>query len=136
MDAPDSRIRITTQRQFLLEELAKTNSHPTACELYDKIRQRLPRIGLGTVYRNLEVLADSGLIRKIEGCGAQKRFDAVVKPHYHVRCSMCGRLEDIDLNSIKELIEAAAAKTAYNIIRHRIEFIGECPACQKKERKS
>lgn len=66
MNAPESMIRLTTQRQILLEELSKVNSHPTACELYEMVRKRLPRIGLGTVYRNLELMADSGMILKLE----------------------------------------------------------------------
>lgn len=76
MNAPAPMIRLTTQRQIILEELAKVKTHPTASELYDMVRKRLPRIGLGTVYRNLELMADSGMILKIEVGGTQKRFDA------------------------------------------------------------
>jgi Fur family ferric uptake transcriptional regulator len=86
MDAPNPFDRRTPQREILLEELAKTNSHPTACELYDIVRRRLPRIGLGTVYRNLELMAESGMIVKLEVGGVQKRFDADTTPHYHIRC--------------------------------------------------
>lgn len=131
MNAPEPMMRLTTQRQILLEELAKANSHPTACELYDMVRKRLPRIGLGTVYRNLELMADSGIILKLEVGGSQKRFDAVTEPHYHVRCSKCSRIEDIELKVIKELVDAAAVKTAYSIIGHHVEFTGECPDCQQ-----
>jgi len=75
---PLPNMRLTTQRQIILEELAKVTSHPTANEVYDMVRKRLPRIGLGTVYRNLELMADSGVILKIEVGGTQKRFDATV----------------------------------------------------------
>ena len=60
MKNPTPMIRLTTQRQILLEELSGTKSHPTACELYEMVRKRLPRIGLGTVYRNLELMAIRG----------------------------------------------------------------------------
>jgi Fur family ferric uptake transcriptional regulator len=131
MNAPEPMMRLTTQRQILLEELAKSDNHPTACELYDLIRKRLPRIGLGTVYRNLELMAESGIILKLEVGGAQKRFDAITEPHYHVRCAKCSKIENIKLNEIRDVVEAAAEKTAYRIVGHQIEFTGECPACQQ-----
>ena len=134
MNAPNSMIRLTTQRQILLEELSKVNSHPTACELYEIVRKRLPRIGLGTVYRNLEIMADSGIILKLELGGTQKRFDATIEPHYHVRCSVCGKLEDISMDVQREITKDAAAETSYTVLGHRVEFIGICPACYQKEK--
>ncbi|NNK14655.1 MAG: transcriptional repressor, partial [Desulfofustis sp.] len=85
-----SDIRLTPQRQVILEELAKVKTHPTANEVYDMVRKRLPRIGLGTVYRNLELMADNGMILKLEVGGSQKRFDATTDLHYHIRCTGCG----------------------------------------------
>ena len=131
MNAPESMIRLTTQRQILLEELSKVNSHPTACELYEMVRKRLPRIGLGTVYRNLELMADSGMILKLELGGAQKRFDATTDPHYHVRCSSCGKMEDITVAVQEKITANAVKKTPYDILGHNVEFTGECPTCQK-----
>ena len=90
-------MRLTTQRQIILEELGKVTSHPTANEVYDMVRKRLPRIGLGTVYRNLELMADNGIILKLEVGGTQKRFDATVDPHYHIRCLSCGKVNDIEV---------------------------------------
>ena len=90
-------MRLTAQRQVILEELSKVTSHPTANEVYDMVRRRLPRIGLGTVYRNLELMADVGVILKLEVGGTQKRFDATVEPHYHVRCTSCGKVNDIEI---------------------------------------
>ncbi|MCI5124600.1 MAG: transcriptional repressor [Candidatus Electrothrix sp. AR5] len=134
MNTPESMVRLTTQRQILLEELSKVNSHPTACELYEMVRKRLPRIGLGTVYRNLELMADSGMILKLELGGAQKRFDASTDPHYHIRCSVCGKLEDITVDVQKKIMEDAAEKTSYTILGHNVEFTGECPFCQKAKK--
>ncbi|RWX52146.1 Fur family transcriptional regulator, ferric uptake regulator [Candidatus Electrothrix marina] len=131
MNVPESMIRLTTQRQILLEELSKVNSHPTACELYEMVRKRLPRIGLGTVYRNLEIMADSGMILKLELGGTQKRFDATTEPHYHIRCSVCGKMDDITIDVQEKITKNAARKTSYKILGHNVEFTGECPACQK-----
>ena len=134
MNAPAPMIRLTTQRQIILEELAKVKTHPTASELYDMVRKRLPRIGLGTVYRNLELMADSGMILKIEVGGTQKRFDATTDDHYHIRCSVCGRVDDIDVPVIRDLASQAATTTSYQILGHHIEFTGICSSCQKEGR--
>lgn len=125
-------MRLTTQRQIILEELEKVTSHPTANEVYDMVRRRLPRIGLGTVYRNLELMADSGIILKLEVGGTQKRFDATVEPHYHIRCSSCGKVNDIDI-AVQEQINQEAEKTSnYIILGHHIEFSGICRSCSDK----
>jgi len=83
-------LRMTHQRKVILEEMKKLEGHPTADEVYVRVRERLPRISLGTVYRNLDVLAASGLIRKIEPDFPQMRFDRNTHEHYHVTCMQCG----------------------------------------------
>ncbi len=125
------KMRLTAQRQIILEELAKVTSHPTANEVYDMVRKRLPRIGLGTVYRNLELMAETGLILKLEVGGTQKRFDATTHLHYHVRCSECGRVDDIELPVQTKLDRLAAKACDYQIIGHHIEFSGICPDCAR-----
>jgi Fur family ferric uptake transcriptional regulator len=132
MKSPNSMMRLTTQRQIILEELAKVKTHPTASELYDMVRKRLPRIGLGTVYRNLELMAENGMILKLEVGGTQKRFDATTDTHYHIRCSNCGKVDDVDTPVMDDLVQTAAESTSYQIIGHHVEFTGVCPACQKQ----
>lgn len=122
-------MRLTTQRQVILEELGKVKTHPTANEVYDMVRRRLPRIGLGTVYRNLELMADNGIILKVEVGGTQKRFDATVTPHYHIRCSSCGKVNDIDIAIQEQINEAAENASNYKILGHHIEFSGICQEC-------
>ncbi len=125
-------MRLTTQRQVILEELSKVTSHPTANEVYDMVRKRLPRIGLGTVYRNLELMAESGIILKLEVGGTQKRFDATTETHYHIRCTRCDKVDDIEIPVQYHINEAASATTNYQIIGHHIEFSGICRNCQNK----
>ena len=125
-------MRLTTQRQIILEELGKVTSHPTANEVYDMVRKRLPRIGLGTVYRNLELLAESGVILKLEVGGTQKRFDATVDPHYHIRCAGCGKVDDIDIPVQEHINQAASAASSYKVLGHHIEFSGLCSSCRTK----
>ena len=126
-------MRLTTQRQIILEELGKVISHPTANEVYDMVRKRLPRIGLGTVYRNLELLAENRVILKLEVGGTQKRFDATIESHYHIRCSVCGRVDDVDMEVQEEINETAAKSCDYKILGHHIEFSGTCQECSAKE---
>ena len=126
-------MRLTTQRQIILEELGKVTSHPTANEVYDMVRKRLPRIGLGTVYRNLELMAESGIILKLEVGGTQKRFDATVENHYHIRCRTCGRVDDIEIPVQNQIDAMAAEATDYTILGHHIEFTGLCKDCVEQK---
>ncbi len=130
MNTPAPMKRLTTQRQIILEELANLKTNPTASEVFDMVRKRLPRIGLGTVYRNLELMAENDMIRKIEVGGTQNRYDAITKPHYHIRCSRCGKVDDIDVEINDDLVKGAAKSCLYQIQGHRIEFSGVCPDCQ------
>ena len=135
METQPNMMRLTTQRQIILEELSKVKTHPTASELYDMVRKRLPRIGLGTVYRNLELMAENGMVLKLEVGGTQKRFDATTHTHYHIRCADCGKVDDIDTPVMDDLVQEAANATAYEVLGHHIEFSGRCLACQKRSRK-
>ena len=129
MEKLQKSMRLTNQRQVLLEELRKVTTHPTASELYDMVRVRLPRIGLGTVYRNLELLSSSGIIKKLETGGEQKRFDGDTSPHYHIRCVKCNRVEDIFIERFGELEKNAASCCNYKILDHHVQFSGICSEC-------
>ena len=130
MEELEKRIRLTTQRQILVEELRKVTTHPTADELYDMVRQRLPRIGLATVYRNLELLSECGIIKKLKAGGKQIRFDGNTNPHYHIRCRTCGRVDDMLIPRLEDLDAQAADCCSYTILGHHIEFSGICPDCK------
>jgi Fur family ferric uptake transcriptional regulator len=119
------KYRMTHQRQVILDEIRKVNTHPTADEVYELVRKRLPRISLGTVYRNLEILSARG--------SQQMRFDGVTKDHYHLRCISCGRVEDAPMISVGDLEDAVRNQSDYSITGHRLEFLGICPECRGKE---
>ena len=122
-------LRMTRQRRVILEELRKVRSHPSADEVYEMVRRRLPRISLGTVYRNLEILSDSGEIQKLEPGCTLKRFDGNPQAHHHIRCVACGRIVDADFDAAITIPEDPAGSTEFKIIGHRLEFFGVCPAC-------
>lgn len=123
----------TNQRRIILEELRKLRTHPTADELYVIVRQRLPQISLGTVYRNLELLSEAGEILKLELCGKQKRFDGNIERHFHKRCSICGAVEDImpdDMDEIDSTLNELVDKM--KLEGYRLELSGTCSKCGHK----
>ncbi len=126
-------LRVTKQRQVLLDELSKVRTHPTADELYQMVRKRLPRVSLGTVYRNLELMAENGMIQKLEVGGTQKRFDGNAAPHYHIRCQKCSRVDDLSLPLDLDVERQAREYTDFTILRHNLEFSGFCPDCQESK---
>lgn len=127
--------RLTKQRKVILEELSKVTSHPTADELYQIVRQRMPNISLGTVYRNLDFLADQGQIAKIEYSGAQMRFDAFLEFHQHVRCIKCGAIGDV-FNGTQPPDVAKVDVPGFTITEARVEFDGICDKCALQTRQN
>ena len=122
-------LRMTRQRKVIVEELRKVNTHPSADEIYEMVRKRLPRISLGTVYRNLEILSKNGKIQKLElGCKL-KRFDGIADNHYHIRCLHCDRVVDAPADFDVAVNHDLKSVTDFKIIGHRLEFIGICPDC-------
>lgn len=124
--------RDTQQRQVVLEELKRLTSHPTAAELYEITRARLPKISLGTVYRNLKLLADNGVIQKLQLSGSQARFDGDPGRHDHVRCVGCDRVDDLSDLPGDFVKGEAESPSDYGILGFRLEFIGVCPECRSR----
>lgn len=128
----ERNFRMTRQRRVILAELRATDQHPSADDLYGRVKQKLPRISLGTVYRNLEILSDLGEIQTIAMAGSLKRFDGTADNHYHMRCMHCDRLVDAPIEVIDSLERALQEKTDFRILGHQIEFTGICAACQAR----
>jgi Fur family ferric uptake transcriptional regulator len=98
-------------------------------ELHEIARRRLPRLSLGTVYRNLELLARMGAVRKLEIGGCETRYDGDLDPHYHVRCVCCGRVDDMHGVPAVQREGVSANSNGYDVIGHHLDFVGICPAC-------
>lgn len=126
----NAKLRMTTQRKIILEELRKVTTHPTASDLCKEVRKRLPRISLGTVYRNLDILSREGIILKLDVAGHEMRFDGNTDGHYHLRCLKCGRVDDIMMDTLPDLDEKAQEVTHYSVVGHNLEFVGVCPDCE------
>ena len=125
-----SKFRMTRQRRVILEEFDTPGQHPTADEIYRRVRLRMPNISLGTVYRNLEVLSQDGLVRKLHIGPGQKRYDRASDKHYHVRCVKCGRISDVPTEPFGDLERAAGGNSGFDIIGHELEFEGLCEQCK------
>lgn len=128
---PTPKLRMTTQRQVIMEELRKVKTHPTAGELCQMVRRRLPRISLGTVYRNLDILSRAGLIQKLDVAGQEMRFDGDIRDHYHLRCLECGGVSDVEMPLLADIDQAVQEASGFEVLGHRLEFVGRCLGCQQ-----
>lgn len=126
--------RMTRQRRVILEELCKVNTHPTADEVYTMVKGKLPNISLGTVYRNLDLLAENNQILKLETAGNTRRYDANIEPHSHVRCLSCGKVLDIPYIDTSKLDLKGDCLKDFNYMNVRVEIDGICAECAEKEK--
>ncbi len=122
--------KYTIQRKVILEELSLLKSHPTADELFQIVRIRLPKISLATVYRNLADLAASGKIRKTELPGGKARFETKIEPHFHLRCVHCEAIEDLPLSK-EEIGDFLKDKVTRRVQDFELCFSGLCRSCQE-----
>ena len=122
--------RNTIQRSIVYEAVNRLKSHATASEIYDVIASEHPSVSRGTVYRNLNQLAEEDEIRKILVPGGADRYDHCCHKHYHARCLRCGRLFDIEMDYIADLEKAIKDAHGFSISGHDILFNGLCPDCQ------
>ena len=132
-------LKYSRQRASIKEYLMSTADHPTADTVYLDVRKEFPRISLGTVYRNLNLLADMGEAVKITTPHGGDRFDGRTDPHYHVVCTSCGKVFDLKLDStyMEEINQLADKYFHGNIDSHTTLFYGTCQECieNKKEKK-
>ena len=128
----DRGFRLTAPRHAVLEVVRGIKTHPTAEEVHRLVIRRAPGVSLGTVYRNLRLLVEAGLLGELPGPRA--RFDANTRAHHHFTCLRCGRIADVEApvaepesRGLSKLVEA---RTGLTITHHRIDFFGHCRKCQ------
>jgi Fur family ferric uptake transcriptional regulator len=123
------------QRDFILENLRKTKTHPSAGEVYGMVRSGMPRISLGTVYRNLELLAEAKVIRRLGCAGSERRYDGDMSPHLHIRCLNCDLIADIMDVPGPELVDLnhVGLPPDFTVTGFSLELTGLCPACNKEK---
>lgn len=125
-------LRVTPQRRVILEELRKVDTHPTADELYEMVRKRLPKVSLGTIYRNLDLLSSEGIIQKLQAGNSQMRFDGNPEPHMHITCIHCGRVADV-MGGPDTSALCREVSTDFTVLSCTVILHGICPECAAKE---
>ena len=123
--------RNTIQRELVLETVQKLRNHATADEIYAALTKEYPSISRGTVYRNLNRLAETDKIRKISIPGSADRFDHRCVEHYHVRCMECDRVFDVDMDCFPEIENNIRDTHGFLFTGVDIIFSGVCPKCRK-----
>lgn len=121
--------KYSKQRELLLSILKERKDHPTADELYMSLREQVPNISLGTVYRNLALLSTGGTIQKITSPDSADRFDYNAEAHYHFLCTHCGAVIDVDMPLQNEIDDQTAALLNAQVEGHSTLFYGKCSAC-------
>jgi len=122
--------RKSKQRDTILKVVMNTDTHPRADWIYEQVKKEIPHISLGTVYRNLKALAESGEILQLEIAGETRRYDRNTDSHYHFRCRKCGLMLDLDEPVDHTIEDRIAGKTGFKINRQRVELTGLCRECQ------
>jgi Fur family peroxide stress response transcriptional regulator len=123
-------LRMTPQREVLLRLLSQTRTHPTADELFRKVRRQLPSVSHATVYRNLQELVRARLIATLERAGGPVQYDANPDEHHHFVCTRCGRVTDIYLKDIGYAIDSRRSALApARIDRAEVQLHGLCVGC-------
>ena len=118
--------RFSHQRERIYQAVRSSHAHPTAEAVYSQLKPEMPRLSLGTVYRNLRQMAAEGRLAEVDGPVA--RFDACLTPHTHFHCTGCGAVMDLEL-PYDPALDAQAAKEGCTVTGHSLCFTGLCPQC-------
>lgn len=129
-------IRITPQREIILDYLITHHNHPSVDTIRDGIETKLPNLSMATIYNTLKLLVDNGLVIELPNNDGGIRYDYFGMPHYHAICENCGKIIDIFDDEYPELVKHVQSftrdKTGYLITGTQLEVTGICPECQQK----
>lgn len=126
-------LKYSRQRESIKAFLHERTDHPTADTVYQCIRESVPNISLGTVYRNLNLLAELGEIQKLSCGDGKEHFDWNPEPHYHFVCRGCGSVEDLPMEPLSGVEAQAQKHTGSRIEGHLIFFKGLCADCARQK---
>lgn len=127
-------LKYSKQRESIKNFLVTRYYHPTAETVYLNIRREFPNISLGTVYRNLNLLAEIGEIQKLSPGIGPDRFDGNPAPHYHFICRHCGCVMDLTVSGLDHINILAGQDFDGEIEGHITYFYGACPSCKASEK--
>jgi Fur family transcriptional regulator, peroxide stress response regulator len=127
--APDHKL--TPQREAVFQVILEREDHPTASDIFEAARQRLPGISYATVYNSLRYLKEAGLVHEISFGDSASRYDRETDRHDHAICDCCGKLVDFHLPETAELMQAAARKSRFKAQSVHLTLRGICPDCRE-----
>ncbi|HEY4430128.1 MAG TPA: Fur family transcriptional regulator, partial [Paenibacillus sp.] len=107
--------------------------HPTADDIYRALEPKFPSMSVATVYNNLKMFMEAGMVRELTYGDSSSRFDANVSDHYHVICQQCGKIEDFSYPSLRDVELHAEQATGFKITGLRMELHGFCKSCKEKQ---
>lgn len=126
----NSGYKVTHQRLVVLDYLQRSLEHPSAETIYNDLKESYPTISLATIYNTLEMLTKVGLALELGAPEERKRFDGNLSNHSHFFCTNCGKIEDINVKEIENLVETVKERDNRYIERCRIDFFGVCDECK------
>jgi len=124
--------KLTPQRDAVFQVILAREDHPTANEIFEAARQRLPTISYATVYNSLRYLKEAGLVHEIKFGDSASRYDRETDRHDHAICNSCGKLVDFDLPQTAELMQAAARKSRFKPESVHLTLRGLCEDCRER----
>lgn len=126
----DRDLRLTPQREAVLAVVREARDHPTAAQIYNRVRESNPGIAYATVYNALAYLVKRGLVRELQFGDSASRYDGRLDPHLHVICSACGQLSEAEITLPADVLQRAESATGYHLQGHILQLFGVCPACR------
>lgn len=123
---------LTVQRRDILRAILERDDHPSADQVYEAVRERIPGLSLTTVYRVLDTLVELGVVRRLHHAGTGARFDGKTERHHHLVCRKCGCVIDIETDSLEGLRVPSGERRGFAIEDYSVHFVGLCRACRRK----
>ncbi len=124
----------THQRRVIYETVMSLHGHPSPELIYDAVRRKIPSISLATVYKNVRTFLDSGMLREVSMHHGSLRVEPNESEHYHLVCTRCRRITDLEAESVRVLpVKAKRSLKGFQVTRIAVDVLGICAACAAKD---
>jgi Fur family peroxide stress response transcriptional regulator len=124
-------LALTHQRRVIYREMLLMGGHPSPESVYERVRRQIPSISLGTVYKNVRIFLDAGLLRELSLHHGSLRLEASGEPHHHLVCTACRKVFDLPEKDLAPVKLRGTAPEGFRIQRISVEFLGLCALCAK-----